>query len=1022
MSESVLQVLIKLFLLLENLHGNQDLSKYKANIFSYLSRFGLQVSEQQVTKTYLKCCEGILIREDAKTRMDDLIDQFCEQVENELLLNEKILIVFCLFEYSHLNNIKHQETLTIAVPIAEKCNFSKRELDYINNFVVNDDLSQFNNNRYLIVKKKDDKVEEGLEGAWVERNKPQQEGSRRMYNPEITGAFVFLYIPEFNIISFKYQGAGLYIFRNTEIRPGHFYFLENHDTIVSQGKIILNYRKIAQAVLQQDHTVSVVFSGKKLEYNPRLGTGSIKRFTFSEKSGNLIGLVSESRQDKVVLFQSLSGRFKLSHGTVSINGFDTNKDKYKLQGVIGYLPDVPLLFEELTIYENFYYHAKLNYRHIDHKQTDLLILKVLGELGLQNLQHLRWNEHTKNELGNYQTKLLNLGVELLRDPYIFLITEPFNGLQAGEIQKFISLLREICLRGKLIIATVTPPLLVNIREFDKLWIFDRKGYPIFNGKPDKVYSYFRENSKQNQNIKGFFERRRAFDFWQLISEKEVNKKGEETEIRKVPPEKWHQKYVVEIEPEIKIHGYKNVLPRNFVNIPDIDKQFALYFFRDLKTRFRKLNPYVKSVLFTVALAIITSFFGRFSGNDEYIFSENRNMLFYIFASTFNAFILGIWSGREEVRKEFRVIDRDSILLLSKYSYLNSKFLIITFISILLTGIYVIIGNSLTGIFYMSFSYWLVLSAVSISGVLIGLNISLLTCPHKSLNILLSIIIFFQLLFSGKVIPYQNFPKPFNNQKYVNILGELSVIKWGFEALTVEQFKTNKFQDDLFTIDSELSECNYEINYHLSYLDSLLKASIDLTRRENPRQELMEKLTILQTELLDFTEKEEFFPFEYIHALSVNDFTPRIASETEDYITYLQYRYYEKQQELTDARQGVIDSIGIGNYLQLKRRYYNHRIAQEVTGIQGDNPMVVENYDIVRSYDPIFHYPDSDLGRAHLYAPLKRFNGQYVDTLYFNILVILFLSSFLYVFLMAGGPEYISGWINALEKRINRIRR
>lgn len=1014
MSESVLQVLIKIFLLLENLKGKQPLDSYKSNIFSYLSRFGLQVRDAQLNKYYSKCCEGVAGQGDEKNKMIEVVQQICHQIENELLPNEKILILFCLFEYAHVNDVAYPKAGEIAISIAENCGINVQELDFIKNFIVHDDLSRFTNERFLIVKKKEDQTEEVLEGAWVERNKPQQSGSKKIYNSEIEGVFLFFYVYEFNIIVFKYLGVEPYMFRNTTIQPGRFYFFENHDTIVSQGKIILSYRKIAQAILHQEHSVSVVFTGKEVEYNPRLSAESIKRFTFSERSGNLIGLISESKQDKKVLFQCLGGKLKLTNGFASINGFDTYKDKYKLQGVIGYIPDVPLLFDQLTIYENFYYHVKLHYRHIDQKQADSLILRVLTDLGLQNLYQLRWNENTRNELGNYQLKLINLGVELLRDPYILFYTEPFDGLQASEIQKFISVLRELCLRGKLIITTVTPPLLVNIREFDKLWIFDRKGYPIYNGKPDKAYTYFRDKSKQEQSIKGFFERRKSFDFWQLISEKEINKKGEETELRKISPETWHQKYMKEIEPDIKIHGYKNVLPRNFVNIPDIDKQFALYFFRDVKTRIRKLTPYIKSILFTVALALLTGYFGKYSAEEGYIFSENRNMLFYLFASTFNAFILGIWSGREEIRKEFDIVDRDSLLLLSKYSYLNSKFLIIAFISILLTGIYVVIGNLIVGVFYLSFRYWLVLSTLTIAGVLLGLNIAILNCSQRTLNFILSVIIFFQLLFSGKVIPYQNFPEPFNNSKYVNILGELSLFRWGFEALVVEQFKKNKFQKDLFLVDSELSECEYEINYHLVYLDSLLEASVDLTSRENPQQELMEKLRIIQNELLDFAEREEIFPFEYTYALSVNDFNPRIASETGDYITYLQFQYFEKRQTLIEQRQNIVDSIGEQKFYELKENFYNQRIADEVTGIQGGMPMIIEKNDVIRKFDPIFNFPDSDLGRAHLYAPSKRFNGQYVDTIYFNIIVILLLSSLLYVFLMAGGPEYVSKWFNVMD--------
>jgi hypothetical protein len=113
---------------------------------------------------------------------------------------------------------------------------------------------------------------------------------------------------------------------------------------------------------------------------------------------------------------------------------------------------------------------------------------------------------------------------------------------------------------------------------------------------------------------------------------------------------------------------------------------------------------------------------------------------------------------------------------------------------------------------------------------------------------------------------------------------------------------------------------------------------------------------------------------------------------------------------------IIDSIGQSKYQMLKSNYANKRIADEVKGVFGASPMVVQDYEVIRTYDPIFHYPDSNLGRSHLYAPSKKFNGQYVDTLYFNIIMILILSSVLYVFLMTGGPNYISQWISFIENK------
>lgn len=1016
MSETTLQVLIKLFLLLEYLEVGKITPTNKSKILRYFSRFGLEITEEDLNKYYLSSVQSFDERISKSFKIDEIILKICTRIDEDLLPNDKVFIIFCLFEYALIHQIAKQHVLKTTSFIGGHCKINQKDIDTIRIFINSTDVEDFRERNCLVAKRKEETTEDSLEGAWVEKNMPHQGEVKQIVKPDIDGVFVFVFIQGFNGIAFKYLGEQKYVFRDTEIVENRFYFFENHDCILKGEKPILHYREVAQVIFSRGHALSVVLTGKGLEYNPRLSLDTIKRFTFSEKSGNLIGLVSESARDKNILFQCLAGRVKPTRGSVNINGFDTYHDRYKLQGVIGYIPDVPLLFEQLTVYENFHYHVKLHYRHIDRKQVNDLVMRIINELGLQSIKDLKWNDNTRDELGNYQVKLINLGVELIRDPYVIFFAEPFKGLQTSEIQKLLNILRELCMRGKLIVVSATPPLLVNIREFDKLWIFDGNGYPIFNGNPDRAHRYFREKTETELNIKGFFERKQATDIWQMVSEKEINKQGKQTKSRKIKPEKWHKTYLEQIEPEIKILGYRNVLPRNFVNIPDIDKQFRIYLIRDIWSRVGKTLPYIRSLAMVLVLAVITGFFGRFSGEEGYVFSENRNMLFYLFTSVFNAFIIGIWCGREEIHDEFRIIERDSVLLLSKYSYLNSKLLIMTVTSLILIGLYTIVGNTIVGVFYMSFRYWLVLSAVAISGVVIGLNLSLLSCTYRCMYFILSSIIFLQILFSGKVVPFGYFPEPINNKKYVNILGDVSVIRWGFEALVVEQFKNNKFEKVFFDIDFKLSEGNYALNHQLPLLDDLLTESVKLTNRENPQQILIEKLTILRNALTNYGEKEEFFPFEFVNRLSINDFNDRIASETRDYITYLSYAYFEQLEDLEEKKENMIDSIGAQKHGELKSKYFNQRISDEVRGPVNENAQIVEDYEIIRKIDPIFHYPGSNIGRAHIYAPSKMFNGQYVDTIYFNIVSVLMLSLVMYVFLMTGGPEYISRWITFTGKQ------
>ncbi|HPF94656.1 MAG TPA: hypothetical protein PLV65_11970, partial [Tenuifilaceae bacterium] len=57
--------------------------------------------------------------------------------------------------------------------------------------------------------------------------------------------------------------------------------------------------------------------------------------------------------------------------------------------------------------------------------------------------------------------------------------------------------------------------------------------------------------------------------------------------------------------------------------------------------------------------------------------------------------------------------------------------------------------------------------------------------------------------------------------------------------------------------------------------------------------------------------------------------------------------------------------------------------------------------IIQKFEPIYMIPTHNWGRAHFYAPVKRFNNQLVDTIWFNIAVIWLGSLILFVTLQTN---------------------
>ena len=128
--------------------------------------------------------------------------------------------------------------------------------------------------------------------------------------------------------------------------------------------------------------VKTVFDVKYVDYKFKGGTYGLHDINFTEESGELVGIMGASGAGKSTLLNVLNGTYKPSAGYVKINGVNIHEDKDKIEGLIGYVSQDDLLIEELTVFQNLYYNAKLCFDNYSEMQLVKTVLKVLDNLGL----------------------------------------------------------------------------------------------------------------------------------------------------------------------------------------------------------------------------------------------------------------------------------------------------------------------------------------------------------------------------------------------------------------------------------------------------------------------------------------------------------------------------------------------------------------------------------------------------------------------------------------------------------------
>ena len=268
-------------------------------------------------------------------------------------------------------------------------------------------------------------------------------------------------------------------------------------------------------------------------------------------------------------------------GQILINGFDIHAQKEKIHGVIGYVSQDDLLIEELTVYQNLYYNAKLCFADFTEEQLHKRVMEVLENLGLDQRKDLRVGNPLDKTISGGQRKRLNIALELIREPAILFLDEPTSGLSSRDSENVIDLLKELSLKGKLIFVVIHQPSSDIYKMFDKMVIMDTGGYPAYYGPPIEAITYFKKSTHQVDSNRGQCEtcgNVNPEQIFNIIEAKVVDEYGQPTNKRKITPPQWFDLY----KDRFKINRVEDVKeePPQSLSLPNKIKQTIIFITRD----------------------------------------------------------------------------------------------------------------------------------------------------------------------------------------------------------------------------------------------------------------------------------------------------------------------------------------------------------------------------------------------------------------------------------------------------------
>ena len=810
------------------------------------------------------------------------------------------------------------------------------------------------------------------------------------------GVLKTLYDTETGLLLFSYDGKDKVLLNDIPILPGAYQvWLQSSVLKSASGKPVYYSSIIACYQKEQDTAQAVTFCGRDINFRFPNSDNGMHNLSFTLRNGELLAIMGGSGTGKTTLLSLLNGTLIPQQGTITINGHSITEPAAK--ALIGYVPQDDLLIEELTVYQNLWYTAKLCFEGMSAEDLDRRVMKTLKDLGLDAAKDLKVGSPIHKFISGGQRKRLNIALELIREPAVLFLDEPTSGLSSADTEKVINLLKEQTLKGKLIVVNIHQPSSDVYKLFDRLWLLDKGGYPVFDGNPIDAVTYFKEAANYadaetsacptcgNVNPEIVLN---------IIDEKALNSSGELSDERKTTPQEWHELY-------LKAQAEKGMEPVTVSDVPHSDqkkpgalKQFLIFLSRTIRTKITNTQYMAIALLQAPLLALVCGYLTRFAPPEGYSVMNNKNLVSYFFMAVIVATFTGMSGSAEEIFKDRALLKRERFLHLSYGSYIWSKIIFMGALSLIQTLLFILVGNTMMGIEGLFTTWWLILFVTAFLANLTGLLLSQCLSSIVAIYISIPMLLIPQILLCGLVVSFSDLT-PKSTTGNVPLVGNLIPSRWAYEALAVSSFTDNKYEKQFFDIDRQKYENQF---YNMGYLYEL-QSQLQTLRDEQKNHKPVDPkhLEVIRDNLPRVTYFCGIQPYQGAYDYqSLYDY----MQEAEKYLT-------KRSNKLALQRDAIMSqllrTIGKDGVLELKRDNYNLKLEDCVVGADQHSMVDVIESSIVPRTGLIFLTPFSTCGNAPFYSSQKVVGSWHVKTLWFNIGIMLFMSLLCILLLLNDCP-------------------
>ena len=219
---------------------------------------------------------------------------------------------------------------------------------------------------------------------------------------------------------------------------------------------------------------------------------AVDHLNFHVQKGQIYGFLGPNGAGKSTTMNMMTGYLAPTEGQILINGYDVAEEPMEARKCIGYLPEIPPLYPDMTVLEYLRFATELKQVPKNERSTE--IERVMDETRIKDME----NRLIRHLSKGYKQRV-GLAQALLGDPEVLILDEPMVGLDPKQIIEIRELIRGL---GKKHTVILSSHILSEISSICDHVLIISNGKLVASGTPENLGSYMKHTDAMELQVRG----------------------------------------------------------------------------------------------------------------------------------------------------------------------------------------------------------------------------------------------------------------------------------------------------------------------------------------------------------------------------------------------------------------------------------------------------------------------------------------------------------------------------------------